>query len=202
MNFSIVSRRCFTRVAVTARRPVDAEVDAEAGAQSLHAAVDPVPGEDRVQAVVEPPGDGADVVVEPRLAIRRHRGEGGGDADGVAVVGAAVLTVTDRHQPVHHVAPAAEDAQRKAPADRLAQRTQVRRHVSGRTAGRGAGRRHGGRTVSAAVTARALALRWRGDFEAELLLVGEADESRFHVARSCHRAYNRRNARTPRSEER
>ena len=66
-------------------------------------------------------------VVEARLRYAGHRRQPGGDGDGVAVVRAAVLAVAGRHQPVHDVVPAAEDAQRDAAADRLAQRTQVGR---------------------------------------------------------------------------
>ena len=69
------------------------------------------------------------MIVEARLAIGGHGGQAGGDGDRVAVVGAAVLAVAGRHQSIHDVAAAAEDAQRKAAADRLAQRTQVRRHA-------------------------------------------------------------------------
>src|SRR5262249_58526139 len=56
----------------------------------------------------------------PRRDRRRH-------SDRVAVVGAGVLAVAGRHQAVHDFLFPAEDAQRKAAADRLAQRTQVRR---------------------------------------------------------------------------
>ena len=47
----------------------------------------------------------------------------------MTVIGAAVLTVAGRHQPLHQSAAAAEDAQRETPADRLAKRTQVRRYA-------------------------------------------------------------------------
>src|SRR5450432_3136579 len=66
------------------------------------------------------------MVVETRLAVRRHRREAGGHGDDVAVVRAAVLTVADRHEAIHHVAPAAEHAERETAADRLAQRAKVR----------------------------------------------------------------------------
>ena len=80
-----------------------------------------------VQAVEQQAGDGVDVVVEAGLAIRGDGGQGRGDDDRMAVVGAAVLAVAGRHQPVHDVASAAEDAERIAAADRLAERAQVGR---------------------------------------------------------------------------
>src|SRR5207245_1379102 len=89
---------------------------------------DAMPGKERTQALVELARDSVDVPVEAGGAVGRHGGEAGGDGDRVAVVGAAVLTVARRHQSFHDLAAAAKNAQRKATADRLPQRTKVRRH--------------------------------------------------------------------------
>src|SRR5436305_974484 len=84
-----------------------------------------MPCEERLQTSVKTIRDSVNVFVEAGLAIGGDGGESGGDRDDVAVVGSAVLAVARRHQPFHDVAPAAEDAQRIATADRLAQRTQI-----------------------------------------------------------------------------
>src|SRR5581483_7729698 len=110
-----------------AYRLAQAEVDAETRPQTLHPRDNPVAGEHLVESAVEPLGYRVDVVVEARLTISRHRGDPRRHGHDMTVVSAAVLAVALRHQPIHDVLAAAEDAQRKAAADCLAQCTQVGR---------------------------------------------------------------------------
>src|SRR5262245_9446661 len=69
--------------------------------------------------------DCVDVVVVSRLAKGRDGGKARGDNDRVPVVGTAVLTVAERHEPVHNVASSAENAERITAADSLAECAQV-----------------------------------------------------------------------------
>src|SRR5439155_9371372 len=116
-------------IAVAAHRSRDPEVDAEARPEPLNAGRHAVPSEDFLQTSVETLGDGVDVLVEARLAIRRHCRQGSRHRRRVAVVRAAMLTIADRHEPVHDVAPAAKRAQGEAAADRLAEGTQAGRYA-------------------------------------------------------------------------
>src|SRR5262249_38896974 len=94
-------------VAVVADRPVDAEVDAEASAETLHAGREAVAREDSAKSAVKTVRQLANVLVKARLSIGSNRRQGRSHGDNMAVVCAAVLAIAGGHEPFHDVAPAA-----------------------------------------------------------------------------------------------
>src|SRR5437588_12962964 len=78
-------------IAIVVEGTGDAEVDAEAGAETLHLGVDAVTGEEPGEAVVQEIGDSVDVTVEARPAIRPDGCQGRGDDDRMTVIGPRVL---------------------------------------------------------------------------------------------------------------
>src|ERR1051326_1670199 len=116
-------------VAVIRHGFADAKVDAEAGAEPLHARGHTTVVEQPLQPGVESLTQGRDVLVEAGLLVCLDCRERGGDTDYVAVVGATVLAIALGHEVVHDVAPSAEGADRHATAQGLAERAQVWLHT-------------------------------------------------------------------------
>ena len=82
------------RIPVIPHLPRHTEVNAEARSQALHPRRHPMSLKYRFQPCIQVSGDSEDVIVEPTLTVRCHRGQPGGDGNRMAVVSAAVLAVS------------------------------------------------------------------------------------------------------------